>query len=91
MQVSERAEHAGAAPDRVLGPTIQDSRGQIIPFRRTPTSLGNRTDQYESNSMFAFENFRALESTEVKQYILILIAVVALVLNAVFGFLNYLK
>jgi len=41
--------------------------------------------------MFAFENFRALESTEVKQYILILIAVVALVLNAVFGFLNYLK
>lgn len=73
---------------------IQDARGQVVPFESGETvgvDMKGGTTSHEARSRFAFENFHALASTDIKQYVLILIAIVALALGAAFGLLNYLK
>ena len=79
--------------------SVQDSRGQAVPFEGTDTIQvdmanmfgANASSVHEGRSSFALESFRSLTSAEVKQNVLIGIALVALVFTAIFGLLNYLK
>lgn len=79
--------------------SVLDSRNQAVPFepyggvRLSRENLRGETQTglQEGRSSFAFESFRSLTGTEVKQYVLVAIAIAALLLNALFGLLNYLK
>lgn len=79
---------------------VLDSTGQPVPFE-PPTSMiriskanirgETQSTLQEGRSSSALESFRSLTSQEVKQSVLIVIAVVGLLLSGVFGVLNYLK
>ncbi len=71
---------------------VQDSRKQVVPFESEPRiAVGEGTNHRNASSVFAFETFRAISGSEVNQYILITVAVTALIVNAIFGVLHYVK
>lgn len=69
---------------------VRNTRGEVVPIEPAGFIRGTKTHAV-STSAFALESFRALSRMDVNQQVLIAIAVIALVVNAMFAYLNYAK